>query len=154
MHAGVQTVQQKLASLHGWLWRLMHDWRWWQATIVATLMWAFGWTLVYVWASHLGHPWSGRNLISVAMIWPTYRAHRWLWRDRPQYRRTTGIRWSKTWVKLHCLNAGVYWLAINAAGVHYMTAGMAMTIPFAVLAYYMRDEKDFAPESVRKAKVA
>ncbi len=150
MRARYQDTRRKLASLRGWLWGLMHDPRWWKTTGVFTLMWGIGWGLVYLWTSHLGHPWSGRQLVSIVMLWPTYRIHRWLWRDRQVNPRW---RWSKTWIKLHGLNMAVYWLAVNAAGLQYMTAGMAMTVPFALLAYYWRDETDFVAE-VPTAEIA
>jgi hypothetical protein len=152
MRARSTAVYQKLASLPAWLRGLIHDWRWWKATILAAGMWGAGWYLVILWTSHLGHPWSGRTLVSAAMIWPTYRIHRWIWKDRLQQQQKVGFRWSKTWAKLYCLHAAVYWVVVNLAGVQYLKAGMAMTIPFAILAYYMRDEKDFAPELARQTE--
>lgn len=137
-----------LKRLRSWLWGLMHDRRWWKVTVVSTIMWAIGWWLVYVWATHLGQDAVlGRNLISCGMVPVTFVIHRTLiWPDRPCNPRKIKLRWSWTWIKLHCLNVAIYWLAVNAAGLQYLEAGMAMTIPMALLGYYYRDKRDFVPD--------
>lgn len=147
MRVRLRSVQSKLASLLRWIWGLMHDWRWWKASAIFAALWALGWWLVHVWVSKLGtDAILVRNTVSIAMIWPTYRIHRWLWRDRFVHPRKLRRRWSKTWVQLHLLNMTIYWLAIHAAGIAYMTAGVVMTVPFALLGFWRRDETDFSEE--------
>jgi hypothetical protein len=139
-----KTVSCKFASLLLWHWRLMSDLRWWKASFIAVVMWVLGWYLVHLWVSKLGTEATlVRNAVSVTMIYPTYRIHRWLWKDRGVFPKL-GRRWSKTWAQLFCAHWAVYWLAIHPAGMPYMKAGLVLSIPFTLLGFWRRDGTDFA----------
>jgi hypothetical protein len=145
-----------LIRLPNWLGGRIRDIRWWKLTVISTIMWAFGWWLVYLWASHLDQDAvAGRQVVSIVMVPGTYLVHRYLiWEDRNCRPVRLKLRWSWTWVKLHFLNTAIYWLAVSAAGLPYLEVGMAMTIPMALLGYHYRDRKDFAEDFVSQTPVA
>src|SRR6266404_7063941 len=141
MTSFIENAINMLASLPCWLWRLRGDKRFWIATAISTVMWGLGWYLVHIWVSRVGtEAVLVRNIVSVIMVYPTYRIHKWLWRDRlNKPRKKLGFRWSKTTLQLHAANTAVYLLAVHAAGMPYMKTGLALSVPFALLGFWRRD---------------
>lgn len=131
------------------------SWRWWLSTIISTLMWALGWWLVVQWTNRTGlSPLLGRNVVSAILLWPTYKVHsKIIWRDRPTA-PGTGLQWSKSTAWLWVLHTAVYGMAIYAIGLHYLEAGIILTLPFAIYAYFRRDRRDFLTEANRSAEAA
>jgi hypothetical protein len=139
-------LQGKLARLLLWHRGLMHDIRWWKASAIAVMMYVLGWYLVHLWVSRLGTEATVvRSTVSVVMIYPTFRIHRWLWKDR-DCGTGLGARWSITWLQIFLIHWLVYWEMVHRAGLPYMKTGLLLSIPFAILGYWRRDESDFAVE--------